>query len=59
MGIWFQPTRPARGVTGLRISLIVIPEFQPTRPARGVTASQLRLINANLVSTHTPRTGRD
>ncbi len=34
----FQPTRPLRGATPLRMMTISPKEFQPTRPLRGATA---------------------
>ena len=33
--------------------------FQPTRPVRGVTLILLLVLVRKLVSTHTPRAGRD
>ena len=59
VAVAFQPTRPARGVTAFCRPFQARSIFQPTRPARGVTAPVCHGITALLISTHTPREGRD
>ena len=55
----FQPTRPVRDVTVNTEEDVPYRWFQPTRPVRGVTASSIIFSHHNIVSTHTPRAGRD
>ena len=56
----FQPTRPLRGATSLRVSIKQIKRFQPTRPLRGATASlRVENLRRGSISTHAPLAGRD
>ena len=55
----FQPTRPARGVTGLFCSLDTSIRVSTHTPRTGRDLGPSVGVLSAAVSTHTPRTGRD
>ena len=56
----FQPTRPLRGATDIRLpSPLLRGKFQPTRPLRGATAAKRHVDRHTDISTHAPLAGRD
>ena len=56
----FQPTRPLRGATTVRLnSFNFLMKFQPTRPLRGATSDTGAIGSKAAISTHAPLAGRD
>ena len=55
----FQSTRPVRGATRVWKASVILLSFQSTRPVRGATPPEGHEAQADDISIHAPRAGRD